>query len=92
MGLGGKSDKAGGQCIRVDGGNQPGYLVAYRAMELAIEGAKKQTGVSVVGVHNTSHCGMAGYYVNMARKADIIGLFLLTVYHVLPPKVELKRF
>ena len=44
-------------------------------MELAIEGAKKQTGVSVVGVHNTSHCGMAGYYVDMARKADIIGLF-----------------
>ena len=68
-------DKAEGQCIRVDGGNQPGYLVAYRAMELAIEGAQKQTGVSVVGVHNTSHCGMAGYYVDMARKADIIGLF-----------------
>ena len=39
-------DKAEGQCIRVDGGNQPGYLVAYRAMELAIEGAQKQTGVS----------------------------------------------
>ena len=66
-------DKEEGQCVRINGGNQPGYLVAYRAMELAIERAK-QTGVSIVGVYNTSHCGMAGYYVDMARKADIVGL------------------
>ena len=66
-------DRQNGQCIPVDGGNQSGYLVAYRAMELAIEHAK-QDGASIVGVHNTSHCGMAGYYVDMARKADIIGL------------------
>ena len=66
-------DKEEGQCIRINGGNQPGYLVAYRAMEIAIEGAK-QIGSSIVGVYNTSHCGMAGYYVDMARKADIIGL------------------
>ena len=66
-------DKEEGQCIRVDGGNQSGYLVAYRAMKIAIERAK-QNGAGIVGVYNTSHCGMAGYYVDMARKADIIGL------------------
>ena len=66
-------DEEKGQCVRVNGGNHPGYLVAYRAMELAIARAK-QTGASIVGVYNTSHCGMAGYYVDMARKADIIGL------------------
>ena len=66
-------DKEEGQCVRINGGNQPGYLVAYRAMEIAIERAKR-TGASIVGVYNTSHCGMAGYYVDMARKADIIGL------------------
>lgn len=66
-------DEEKGQCVRVNGGNQPGYLVAYRAMELAI-GRAKQTGASIVGVYNTSHCGMAGYYVDMARKADIVGL------------------
>lgn len=66
-------DEEKGLCVRVNGGNQPGYLVAYRAMELAIARAK-QTGASIVGVYNTSHCGMAGYYVDMARKADIIGL------------------
>ncbi len=66
-------DKEERQCVRIDGGNQPGYLVAYRAMEIAIESAK-QNGASIVGVYNTSHCGMAGYYVDMARKADIVGL------------------
>jgi len=66
-------DKEEGQCVRIDGGNQPGYLVAYRAMEIAIERAK-QDGAGIVGVYNTSHCGMAGYYVDMARKADIIAL------------------
>ena len=66
-------DKEAGMCIRMDGGNQPGYLVAYRAMEIAIERAKRD-GAGIVGVYNTSHCGMAGYYVDMARKADVVGL------------------
>ena len=66
-------DKEERQCIRIDGGNQPGYLVAYRAMEIAIERAKRN-GAGIVGIYNTSHCGMAGYYIDMARKADIIGL------------------
>lgn len=66
-------DKEEGLCVRIDGGNQPGYLVAYRAMEIAIERAK-QNGASIIGVYNTSHCGMAGYYVDMARKTDMIGL------------------
>ena len=66
-------DQEAGQCVRVDGGNQPGYLVAYRAMEIAIERAK-QNGAGIIGVYNTSHCGMAGYYVDMARKADVVGL------------------
>ncbi len=66
-------DREIGQSIRVDGGNHPGYLVAYRAMELAIDSAK-QTGMCIVGVYNTSHCGMAGYYVDMARKENLIGI------------------
>lgn len=66
-------DMEEGMCARMDGGNQPGYLVAYRAMEIAIERAKRD-GAGIVGIYNTSHCGMAGYYVDMARKADVIGL------------------
>jgi len=68
-----RMDKEVGLCTRIDGGNQPGYLVAYRAMEIAIERSKR-SGAGIVGVYNTSHCGMAGYYVDMARKADTVGL------------------
>ena len=66
-------DKEVGQCIRIDGGNQPGYLVAHHAMELAIEKAS-QTGTCICGVYNTSHCGMAGYYADMARQKELVGL------------------
>lgn len=66
-------DQESGLCVRMNGGSQPGYLVAYRATELAIQRAKRN-GASIVGVYNTSHCGMAGYYVDMARKADVVGL------------------
>ncbi len=62
-----------GNHLLIDGGNQPGYLVAYRAMEIAVERAKTH-GSSIVGVYNTSHCGMAGYYADMARKEDLIGI------------------
>lgn len=65
-------DKEVGQCIRIDGGNQLGYLVAYRAMELAIERAS-QSGTCICGVYNTSHWGMAGYYADMARKNELVG-------------------
>lgn len=68
-----KIDKDVGQCIHIDGGNQLGYLVAYRAVELATERAQ-QIGTCICGVYNTSHCGMAGYYVDMARKKELVGL------------------
>ena len=34
----------------------------------------RQTGVGYVGVHNSCHFGAAGYYVNLAAKAGMIGL------------------
>lgn len=42
-------DKEEAQCIQVNGGNQPGYLVAYRAMELAI-GKAKLNGTGIEGI------------------------------------------
>lgn len=68
-----KIDKEVGQCIRIDGVSQLGYLVAYRAMKLAIERAL-QTGTCICGVYNTSHCGMAGYYADMARQKELVAL------------------
>jgi len=67
--------KESGHWALIDGGDNLGYLVAHYATNVAIERAKTY-GSSLVGVYNTSHCGMAGYYPNMAQKEDLIGIMM----------------
>jgi len=57
----------------IDGNDGMGHVIAYRAMELAIDKAKKHM-VGLVGVRNSSHFGITGYYPSMALKNDMIGL------------------
>jgi L-2-hydroxycarboxylate dehydrogenase (NAD+) len=42
-------------------------------MELAIEKAK-ETGIGMVGIHDSNHFGVAGYYSDMAINQDMIGI------------------
>ena len=49
-----------------------GYVAAYRAMHRAVDCAR-QTGVGVVGVHNSNHFGIAGYHALQAAEAGLIG-------------------
>ncbi|MEA1904408.1 MAG: Ldh family oxidoreductase, partial [Candidatus Hadarchaeota archaeon] len=49
----------------LDGGHGLGHPVAVRAMRLAIEKAKEH-GVGAVGVRNSNHFGIAGYYAQLA--------------------------
>lgn len=57
----------------LDGGNRHGCVVAYRAMTMAIDKAR-QTGISVVGIHNAGNIGMVGYYVKLATDEGLIGI------------------
>jgi L-2-hydroxycarboxylate dehydrogenase (NAD+) len=57
----------------VDGHNGMGMVIAKRSMALAIEKAK-QFGMGMVAVRNSTHYGIAGYYVMMAAKAGMIGI------------------
>jgi len=57
----------------VDGQSALGMVTSVFAMNTAIEKART-TGVAYVGVRNSCHFGAAGYYVNLAAKADMIGL------------------
>lgn len=50
-----------------------GMVASYRAMEMAIEKAKK-FGMASVAVRNSTHYGIAGYWVTMATKAGLIGM------------------
>jgi L-2-hydroxycarboxylate dehydrogenase (NAD+) len=57
----------------LDGHNGMGHVVGVRAMEMAI--AKARTyGMGMVAVRNSTHYGIAGYYVTMATDAGMIGV------------------
>jgi LDH2 family malate/lactate/ureidoglycolate dehydrogenase len=57
----------------LDGGDGMGQVIARRAMALAIEKAKN-LGMGMVAVQNSTHYGIAGYYVNMAAEQGCVGI------------------
>jgi LDH2 family malate/lactate/ureidoglycolate dehydrogenase len=57
----------------VDGGSGFGQVVAVKAMELAVEKARR-TGVGAIGVFNTNHFGMAAYYALIALQNDMASI------------------
>jgi len=61
--------------VLVDGNSGLGQVVAYNAMEIAIKKAA-EVGVSVVGVRNSHHFGIAGYYALQAVRRNMIGMVM----------------
>lgn len=57
----------------IDGQNGMGHVIAYNAMKMAIEKAKK-LGMGMVAVRNSTHYGFAGYYALMAVEENLIGI------------------
>jgi len=57
----------------INGNHGFGHVVTYQAMKMAIEKAK-EVGIGLVGIHNSNHFGVAGYYSDMALMEDIIGI------------------
>lgn len=68
-----KVDSVTPVAARVDGDDGIGFVVGDRAMEQAISMAKGY-GVGLVGVHRSTHYGMAALYVMQAIDAGCIGL------------------
>ncbi len=68
----------------IDGGHGLGHYVAKRAMAVAINKAKKQ-GISAVGVFNTNHFGIAGYYSEMAMREGLISIVTTTTDALVHP-------
>jgi LDH2 family malate/lactate/ureidoglycolate dehydrogenase len=67
-----------------DGNNGMGHVIAYKAMETAIEKAKKY-GLGAVAVRNSTHFGIAGYYSLMAIEQGMIGLTTTNARPSIPP-------
>ena len=57
----------------VDGNDNLGIIVSYKAMRLAIEKAK-QNGIGIVNVRGSHHFGAAGYYTSMCANENMIGM------------------
>lgn len=57
----------------VDGHDGMGQVIGKKAMDMAIEMARN-LGMGMVAVRNSTHYGIAGYYVEMAAKAGMIGI------------------
>lgn len=57
----------------LDGGGQVGYLVADRAVDMAIAKAR-ETGLAVVGASKTWYTGMFSYYLERITKAGFAGM------------------
>lgn len=57
----------------IDGHDGMGHVISYKAMNMAIDKAKKY-GMGMVAVRNSTHYGIAGYYSSMATKENCIGI------------------
>jgi len=65
--------KEGPTTAVVDGGHGMGHVIAYRAMQMAIDKAREY-GLGAVAVRNSTHFGIDGYYPLMAVKEGMIGM------------------
>jgi len=68
----------------INGNHIFGHVVTYKAMEIAIEKAK-ETGIAIVGVHDSNHFGVAGYYSDMAVMEDMIGIVIANTEPAVAP-------
>ncbi len=57
----------------IDGKDNLGIVISYKATKLAIEKAKA-TGVGIVNVRGSHHFGAAGYYTGMCADNDMVGI------------------
>lgn len=68
----------------MDGGNGFGQVIARRATEVAIEKAKK-SGVGMVAIKNSNHCGCMAYYTLMMAEEGLIGFATTNSPANMPP-------
>jgi LDH2 family malate/lactate/ureidoglycolate dehydrogenase len=69
----------------VDGGNNVGYVAAYRGAEIAIAKAKA-SGIAIVGVHNSYYSGRNAYYVEQIVRSGLVAIHTASARpHVVPP-------
>lgn len=74
----------------VDGDAGLGLVVAPKAMQIAIEKARK-AGTGWVSVKNSNHFGIAGYHAMMALEHDMIGIAMTNASPLVAPTFSVER-
>lgn len=83
--------RTGPVTAQLDGMDGLGIIHAMRAMEVAMEMART-TGVGVVGVSDSSHCGAMGLYTRTAARAKLIGIAMTHSSSVVAPHGGKAKF
>ena len=68
-----KIKKISNSIFHLDADNSIGFVAADMAIKQAIKSAKK-TGFSLIGIKNSGHYGLSGYYAEQAVKKNLIAL------------------
>jgi LDH2 family malate/lactate/ureidoglycolate dehydrogenase len=69
----------------LDGGNNVGYIVAYKAADLAAKKARER-GMASVGAYNSYYSGRNAYFVERIVNQGLVALHIASAQpHVLPP-------
>ena len=74
---------------QVDANNSIGFVAAEIGIKKAIENAKK-TGVGIVGIRNSGHYGLSGYYIQKAVKNNLIAFGFTNAPPAVAPHGALK--
>ena len=68
----------------INGNSGFGQAVSYKAMQIAIKKAKG-VGIGCVGVHNTNHFGVTGFYSDLALRENVIGMVIANTDPAIAP-------
>jgi LDH2 family malate/lactate/ureidoglycolate dehydrogenase len=74
----------------IDGDLGLGFVVAHRAIDLAMEKART-AGVAFVSVRNSTHLGAGFHYALKAARRDMIGISITTGGNIVVPPGATKR-
>ena len=84
-----KIKKISQSIAHVDADNSIGFVAADIGIKKAIENAKK-TGFSLVGIKNSGHYGLSGYYAEQAVKKNLMALVFTNAPPAIAPHGALK--
>ncbi len=77
-----KTKKISSSISLIDADNSIGFVAADMGVKKAIKNAQK-TGIGLVGIKNSGHYGLSGYYAEQAVKKNLIAM----IYTNAPPAV-----